>query len=290
MLHIFSQLNVARHTLCHPDMEVRRFALSELLTFSPLVQAFLATLLTWLVTALGAAPVLFARQRKPLLMDALLAFGAGVMLASVYFSLLAPGIGLSAELGQPAWLTAAAGFFSGGVLLLAADHVLSRRMPSFLVAADSRRRSILLISSITLHNIPEGLAIGVSFGALTTMPMPSALSAAWMLAIGIALQNFPEGAAVSLPLRREGMGRGRAFFFGQLSGAVEPLAAVLGCLLAVRVRMLLPFALTFAAGAMVFVVIAELVPESQRSHHPALMTLATMAGFTLMMILDVALG
>lgn len=207
MAHIFSQLSVPRHTLCHPDMEVRRFALSELLTFSPLMQAFLATVLTWLVTALGAALVLFARQRKPLLMDALLAFGAGVMLASAYFSLLAPGIGLASELGQPAWLTAAAGFFSGGVLLLAADHMLSRRMPPYLVAADSRRRSILLISSITLHNIPEGLAIGVSFGALTAMPTSSALTAAWMLAIGIALQNFPEGAAVSLPLRREGMGR-----------------------------------------------------------------------------------
>lgn len=289
MAHFFSQLPGIWHTLCHPDMEVRRFALSELLTFSPLAQALLATLLTWLVTALGAALVLFARQRKPLLMDALLAFGAGVMLASSYFSLLAPGIALAEALHQSVWLTAA-GFLSGGLLLLAADRMLSRRMPSFLVASDSRRRSILLITSITLHNIPEGLAIGVSFGALSAMPTASALTAAWMLAIGIAVQNFPEGAAVSLPLRREGMGRGRAFFFGQLSGAVEPLAAVLGCLLAVRVQAVLPFALAFAAGAMVLVVIAELVPESQRSRRPALMTLATMTGFTLMMLLDVALG
>lgn len=290
VLNIFSQLFAVWHTLCYPNMEVRRFALRELLTLSPLVQALLATLLTWLVTALGAALVLLTRKRRPLLMDALLAFGAGVMLASSYFSLLAPGIELAAELRQAPWLAAAAGFLCGGVLLLLANHILSQRMPSFLVAADSRRRSILLISSITLHNIPEGLAIGVSFGALSAMPTPSALTAAWMLAIGIALQNFPEGAAVSLPLRRDGMSRGLAFFFGQLSGAVEPLAAVLGCLLAVRVRTLLPFALTFAAGAMVLVVIAELVPESQRSRRPALMTLATMAGFTLMMILDVALG
>lgn len=271
-------------------MEVRRFALRELLTLSPLLQALLATLLTWLVTALGAGLVLFTRQRKPLLMDALLAFGAGVMLASSYFSLLAPGIELASELHQPSCLATSAGFLCGGVLLLGADHLLSRRMPSYLVAADSRRRSILLISSITLHNIPEGLAIGVSFGALSALPTPAALTAAWMLAIGIALQNLPEGAAVSLPLRREGMRRSRAFFFGQLSGAVEPLAAVLGCLLAVRVQAVLPFALTFAAGAMVFVVIAELVPESQRSRRPALMTLSTMVGFTLMMILDVALG
>lgn len=264
--------------------------MSKLLTLSPLLQALLATLLTWLVTALGAGLVLFTRKRRPLLMDALLSFGAGVMLASSFFSLLAPGIDLAAALHQPVWLASSVGFLGGGLLLLLADQLLSRRMPSFLAAADSRRRSTLLIASITLHNIPEGLAIGVSFGALSALPTQAALTAAWMLAIGIALQNFPEGAAVSLPLRREGMSRGRAFFFGQLSGAVEPLAAVLGCLLAVRVRTVLPFALAFAAGAMVLVVIAELVPESQRSRRPALMSLAAMAGFTLMMILDVALG
>ncbi len=276
-------------------MEVRRFALSELLTLSPLLQSLLATLLTWLVTALGAALVLFTRRTHPLLMDALLAFGAGVMLASSYFSLLAPGIELSLELGQLPWLVAAAGFLCGGLLLMLADHIMARHAPDFLVSAGSRRRSILLVSSITLHNIPEGLAIGVSFGALTALPTQSphsasVLAAAWMLAIGIALQNFPEGAAVSLPLRREGMSRGRAFFFGQLSGAVEPIAAVLGCLLAVYVQSLLPFALAFAAGAMVTVVIAELIPESQRSSRPVLMTAATMLGFALMMILDVALG
>lgn len=271
-------------------MEVRRFALSELLTLSPLLQALLATLLTWLVTALGAALVLFTKRTHPLLMDALLAFGAGVMLASSYFSLLAPAIELASGQGQLPWLVAAAGFLCGGLLLMLADHIMAKRTPDFLVSAGNRRRSILLVSSITLHNIPEGLAIGVSFGALSALPTQSALTAAWMLAIGIALQNFPEGAAVSLPLRREGVSRSRAFFFGQLSGAVEPIAAVLGCLLAVYVQSVLPFALAFAAGAMVVVVIAELVPESQRSLRPSLMTLATMAGFAVMMILDVALG
>jgi ZIP family zinc transporter len=258
--------------------------LSELFNISPLLQALLATLLTWGVTALGAALVLFARRTHPLLMDALLAFGAGVMLASSYFSLLAPAIDMAEGLNQRPWLVSAAGFLCGGLILLLADAFMGR------LPYAGRRRSILLVSSITLHNIPEGMAIGVSFGALAAGFTPAALTAAWMLAIGIALQNFPEGAAVSLPLRREGMSRGRAFFYGQLSGAVEPLAGVLGCLLAVQVQSLLPFLLAFAAGAMVVVVIAELVPENQRSLRPGLMSMATMAGFTVMMILDVALG
>ena len=269
-------------------MEARRFALSELFTLSPLLQALLATLLTWGVTALGAALVLFARRTHPSVMDALLAFGAGVMLASAYFSLLAPGFERSQALGQSPWLVAALGFLSGGLLLLLADCILARR--DDLALAGSHRRSALLVASITLHNVPEGLAIGVSFGALSANASPAALTAAWMLAVGIALQNFPEGAAVSLPLRREGMGRGKAFYYGQFSGAVEPLSAVLGCMLAVHVQALLPFALAFAAGAMVAVVIAELVPESQRSRHSAWMTLATMLGFALMMVLDVALS
>ncbi len=261
--------------------------MSELLTISPLWQSLLATLLTWGVTALGAALVLFARRTHPLVMDALLAFGAGVMLASSYFSLLAPAIDFAQAQGQLPWLVAAAGFLLGGIFLLGCDRLM-RFSPA--LPADRGRRSILLVSSITLHNLPEGMAIGVSFGALSAGFTPAALTAAWMLAIGIALQNFPEGAAVSLPLRREGMGRGRAFLWGQLSGAVEPVAAVLGCLLAVSMAALLPFLLAFAAGAMVVVVIGELVPESQRSLRPGLMSLATLAGFSVMMLLDVALG
>lgn len=264
--------------------------MSELFTLSPLTQALLSTLLTWGVTALGAALVLFSRRTHPLTLDALLAFGAGVMLASSYFSLLLPGIELAQTIGQLPWLVTALGFFSGGLFLLLADRILSRCMPDSLAVADHQRRSALLIASITLHNIPEGLAIGVAFGALALDAAPAAVTAAWMLAIGIALQNFPEGTAVSLPLRREGMSRRKAFFYGQLSGAVEPVSGVIGCLLAVHVQALLPFALAFAAGAMITVVIAELVPESQRSHRPGLMTLSTLLGFTVMMILDVALG
>lgn len=264
--------------------------MGEPLTFSPLLQSLLASLMTWGLTALGAALVIFTRRTHPIAMDGMLAFGAGVMLASAFWSLLSPAIELAGELGQSPVLTAAAGFLCGGLLLMVSDLLLARLLPNRLVMTDSRRRSALLISSITLHNIPEGLAVGVSFGALSALPTPAALTAAWMLAVGVGLQNFPEGAAVSLPLRREGLSRGRAFFWGQASALVEPVSAVLGCLLAVRVRSILPFALSFAAGAMVVVVIAELVPESRRSARPALMTLATMLGFTVMMILDVALG
>lgn len=264
--------------------------MGELLTISPMWQALLATIMTWLLTAAGAALVLLTKRATPLMMDAMLAFGAGVMLASSYWSLLSPAVELALTLGQSPFIMAATGFLCGGLLLLVCDRLLSRWLPHHLAVSDSHRRSILLTSSITLHNIPEGLAVGVTFGALAAMPTSAALTGAWMLALGIGLQNFPEGAAVSLPLRREGMNRSRAFFYGQLSAVVEPVAGVLGALLAVHVQEILPFALSFAAGAMVVVVIAELVPESQRSRRPALMTIATLTGFTLMMILDVALG
>lgn len=264
--------------------------MSELLTISPLLQAFLASLMTWGLTAAGAALVLFTRKTHPLAMDGMLAFGAGVMLASSYWSLLNPAVSLAGTLGQPAFLVAAAGFLCGGLLMMLSDALLNRCLPQSIPLNGSRRRSLLLIASITLHNIPEGLAVGVSFGLLASQPSAAALTAAWALALGIGLQNLPEGAAVSLPLRREGMRPGRAFFWGQLSAIPEPVAAVLGALLAVHVQAILPFALAFAAGAMVAVVIAELVPESQRSPHPSLMTFATLAGFIIMMALDVALG
>lgn len=263
--------------------------MGELITISPLLQALLASLMTWALTALGAALVLMLRRPHPTTLDAMLAFGAGVMLSASCWSLLAPAIELSEILGQSPFLMTAAGFLCGGMLLMAADAWLSRKLPR-IAPTDSRRRTALLISSITLHNIPEGLAVGVSFGMLAARPSSAALTAAWMLAVGVALQNFPEGAAVSLPLRREGMSRPAAFFWGQASALVEPISAVIGALLAVYVQPLLPFALSFAAGAMVCVVIGELVPESQRSHCPRLMTLFAMLGFAIMMILDVALG
>lgn len=252
------------------------------------LQALLATLLTWLMTALGAAVVIFTQRVRRTFLDAMLGFGAGVMLASSFWSLLEPGIALADTLRQPGFLAAGLGFLCGGGIMLLGDALMSRLNLTSLT--ESRRRAGLLIASITLHNIPEGLAVGVAFGALSMRLTDAALTGAWMLAIGIALQNFPEGAAVSLPLRREGMSRGRAFFYGQLSGVVEPMAAVVGTLLALAIRTILPFLLSLAAGAMIAVVVSELIPESQRSSRRNIMTLATLLGFTVMMVLDVALS
>lgn len=248
------------------------------------LQALLAGLFTWSVTALGAAVVLFFAGAARRVMDAMLGFGAGVMLASAFFSLLSPGVELAEKLRQSAWLTAAAGFLTGGLMPDVGERLLRCRMRH---TSDDARRRRMLISAITLHNVPEGLAVGVAFGALAAGE-PS--TGAWMLALGIGLQNFPEGAAVSLPLRRDGASRGRAFFLGQLSGAVEPVSALLGALVAARVQAILPFMLCFAAGAMVAVAVAELIPESQRSSHPGVITLCTLLGFAVMMALDVGLG
>lgn len=264
-------------------MERKAFALAQLFSLQPLSQALFATLLTYLLTALGASLVLLTRRAHPAQLDLMMSLGAGVMLASSYFSLLAPCVERAEELGQPGYAVACAGFLLGGGLLLVSDHFLPLREPD-------ARRSLLLFSSITLHNIPEGLAVGVTFGALSGKVTPEGLAAAWMLAIGIAIQNFPEGAAVSLPLRREGMSRGRAFWWGQLSGLVEPIAGILGAAVAVFAADILPFLLAFAAGAMVTVVVSELVPEGQKSPHPRLMTLFLLLGFAVMMGLDVALG
>ncbi|MGN0747274.1 MAG: ZIP family metal transporter [Aristaeellaceae bacterium] len=259
-----------------------------ILTLPYPLQALLATLLTWLMTALGAAVVVFTHRVRRTFLDAMLGFGAGVMLASSFWSLLEPGIALAETLRQPGFLAAGLGFLCGGGMMLLGDALMSRLNLARLT--ESRRRAGLLIASITLHNIPEGLAVGVAFGALSMRMTDAALTGAWMLAIGIALQNFPEGAAVSLPLRREGMCRGRAFYYGQLSGVVEPVAAVIGALLAVAIRTILPFLLSLAAGAMIAVVVSELIPESQRSSRRSAMTLATLLGFTVMMVLDVALS
>lgn len=263
--------------------------MNGLFSLSLPVQALLATLFTWAITTLGAALVIFTRRVRPTLMDAMLGFGAGVMLASSFWSLLAPSISMAEELNQLPWLVACGGFLCGGCLLMVGDTLLTRLLPKE-STTDSHRRCLMLVTSITLHNIPEGLAIGVAFGALTFGITEVGLMGAWMLAVGIGLQNFPEGAAVSLPLRREGASRGKAFFFGQLSALVEPIAGVLGAVLAMTVRQVLPFMLSFAAGAMISVVVAELVPESQRNARKNLMTFATLAGFAVMMVLDVALG
>jgi len=262
----------------------------------PAMQALIATLFTWGVTALGAAIVFFFKKFNQKVLDAMMGFAAGVMIAASFWSLLAPAIQMSEELDiAPNWMPAAVGFLSGGIFLAIMDKILPHLHPSLALneaegIKTNWRRSILLVLAITLHNIPEGLAIGVAFGA-AGLDLPAAsFGAAVALAIGIGLQNFPEGTAVSVPLRREGMSRRNSFFYGQLSGVVEPIAGVLGALLVLQIQAILPYALSFAAGAMLFVVVEELIPESQKSGNTDLATVATLLGFTIMMILDVALG
>jgi len=270
--------------------------LFELLeNLGPVSQALLATCFTWFLTALGAALVFLTRSINQRLFDSMLGFAGGVMIAASYWSLLAPAIEMAEEMGQPGWLPAAAGFLAGGLFLRLVDSLLPHLHPGLKLdqkegIKTSWQRSTLLVLAITLHNIPEGLAVGVAFGAVAYGLPSASLGGAVALAVGIGIQNMPEGTAVSMPLRREGMGRLRAFWYGQLSGVVEPLAGVLGAWLVVLFRPILPYALAFAAGAMIFVVVEELVPESQQSGHPDLATVGLLAGFTVMMILDVALG
>jgi len=264
--------------------------------FSPVMQALIATLFTWGVTAAGASIVMFTKTIHAGVMDAMLGFAAGVMIAASFWSLLAPGIEMAQQMGHTPWLTAATGFLAGGLFMRLTDYFLPHLHPGLAIdrregVKTSWQRSTLLVLAITLHNIPEGLAVGVAFGAVAAGLPSATMGGAIALALGIGLQNFPEGAAVSLPLRREGMGRAKSFLMGQASGIVEPVAGVTGAGFVIYMQGILPYALCFAAGAMIFVVVEELIPESQRN--PAgidAVTLATMVGFALMMVLDVALG
>ncbi len=262
---------------------------------NPILQTFLATLFTWGVTALGAAMVFFFKEINKKILDAMLGFAAGVMIAASFWSLLSPAIELSEAMGLIPWLPAVIGFLLGGVFLSGVDHLLPHlHLGANMSEAEgihtTWKRSVLLVLAITLHNIPEGLAVGVGFGAVAA-GIPSAnLSGAIALAIGIGLQNFPEGAAVSIPLRREGLSRWKSFVYGQASGLVEPIAGLLGAALVLAMRPILPYALAFAAGAMIYVVAEEVLPEASRGSNGHLATMGTMVGFALMMLLDVALG
>lgn len=262
----------------------------------PVFQALLATGFTWGVTALGAASVFFVRTVKRRLLDIMLGFAAGVMIAASFWSLLAPAIDMAEESsGLPAWVPATVGFLLGGVFLRSIDLVLPHlhlNMPMEQAEGlhTTWQRSILLVLAITLHNIPEGLAIGVAFGAAAADLPAASVASAVALALGVGLQNFPEGIAVAMPLRGEGLTRMRSFWFGQFSGLVEPVAGVIGAAAVLIMRPLLPYALAFAAGAMIFVVVEEVVPESQCNGNADLATLGAMVGFAVMMTLDVALG
>ena len=262
---------------------------------NPIIQALLATLFTWGLTALGASLVFFFKTINRKVLDAMLGFAAGVMIAASFWSLLAPSIEMSETMGLIPWMPAVVGFLLGGVFLRGIDMVLPHlHLGEPIENAEgihtSWRRSVLLVLAITLHNIPEGLAVGVAFGAVAYNLSSATLAGAIALAIGIGIQNFPEGAAVSVPLRREGMSRRKCFWYGQLSGAVEPIAGVIGAAAVLLMRPALPYALAFAAGAMIFVVIEELIPESQAEKNTDISTMGAMLGFAVMMTLDVALG
>ena len=251
-------------------------------------QALLATFFTFLLTALGASLVFFFKKINKTVMDCMLGFSAGLMLAASFFSLIMPAINMSDNLKLTTWLVLTIGFLGGCLLLLLGDKLFDKLSKS--KEKNKFKRSLMLVLSITLHNFPEGLAVGVAFGSLAYGLDGATLASACMLALGIGIQNFPEGTAISVPLRREGFSRKKAFFFGQLSGWVEPVAGILVALLVLKVRFLLPYTLAFAAGAMIYVVIKELIPESQATEKKDLITIFTILGFTLMMILDIALG
>ncbi len=309
------------------------------------IQALLAGIFTWSITAAGAGFVFFFRQTNKNAMDAMLGFSAGVMIAASFWSLLSPSIEMAENLHMTPWITAFLGFFCGGLLLFFGDQIFQNRLhllfkktplhvfhlkaasitntdsvlvpckrqfPAFLkhffklkrwfcpfsecFCMLKRRfppfpkRSFMLMTSITLHNIPEGLAVGVAFGSISYQLEGATLASACLLALGIGLQNFPEGTAVSVPLCREGFSKKQAFFYGQLSALVEPVSALLGAILVLKVRHILPFILAFAAGAMIYVVVEELIPESQTNERKDFMALFTLIGFSLMMILDIAFG
>jgi ZIP family zinc transporter len=269
--------------------------MSTFSTLNPIIQALLATIFTWGMTAAGAATVFLAKNVSRSLLNAMLGFAAGVMIAASFWSLLAPAIAMSEGSGVPGWIPATVGFLLGGAFLWGVDRILPHLHLGLEIEQaegikTTWQRSVLLVTAITLHNFPEGLAVGVAFGAVAAGLPAATLAGAIALTVGIGIQNFPEGLAVSMPLRREGFSRGKSFLYGQASGLVEPIAGVLGAAAVLLMQPILPYALSFAAGAMIYVVVEELIPESQQGQETHMSTIGAMVGFAVMMILDVALG
>jgi ZIP family zinc transporter len=263
--------------------------------FSPVVQALFGTFFTWGLTSLGAAGVFLSKDIDRKVLDGMLGFAAGVMIAASYWSLLAPAIEISESLGVPSFLPPAIGFLMGGIVLWLIDRLIPHLHMYLPVSKaegpkTSWQRSILLVLAITIHNIPEGMAVGVAFGAAAAGIPGADIASAVALAIGIGIQNFPEGLAISAPLKREGLSSAKSWWFGQLSAVVEPIGAVIGAAAVLVMRQVLPYALAFAAGAMIYVVIEELIPEAEAGSNTDIATGGAMLGFTVMMILDVALG
>jgi zinc transporter, ZIP family len=264
-------------------------------TLDPVLAAFLATTFTWLMTAAGAALVFLFKTVRRSVFDGLLGFTGGVMIAASYWSLLAPAISMAENQGIPGWLPAAVGFAMGALFMFSLDKILPHLHINF-PRSDAEglntnwHRTTLLVLAITMHNIPEGLAIGVLFGGAALGAPDASIGAALALAFGIGMQNFPEGIAVAMPLRRQGISRWKSFWYGQLSAIVEPIAGVLGAVAVLFFQPILPYALAFSAGAMIYVVVEEVIPETQRDRYTDVATLGFMGGFIVMMCLDVALG
>ncbi len=272
-------------------------SVDKILTFfesvNPIMAAFIATLFTWGLTALGASLVFFVKTMNRTLLDGMLGFTGGVMVAASFWSLLAPGIEMSEGEGFVKVIPAAVGFALGAIFIFALDKVLPHLHINFKESEGIKtpwHRTTLLVLAITLHNIPEGLAVGVLFGGVAAGIPEASLSGAVALALGIGIQNFPEGIAVSMPMRRQGASRFKSFWYGQLSAIVEPVAAVLGAVAVTFFTPILPYALAFAAGAMIFVVVEEVIPETQLENNTDIATLGFIFGFIVMMTLDVALG
>lgn len=269
--------------------------INKFTSLNPITQALIATGFTWFMTAAGSSVVFFFKTINRKLLDGMLGFAAGVMIAASYWSLLEPAIEMADASSLPSWIPATGGFLLGGAFLWIVDRLLPHLHAGFNTErsegiSTTWKRSVLLILAITLHNFPEGLAVGVAFGAISANLPAASLAGAIALAIGIGIQNFPEGAAVSVPLRREGFSRLRCFWYGQLSGVVEPIAGVIGAVSVIHMRPILPYALAFAAGAMIYVVVEELIPESQFEKNTDYATVGAMLGFAVMMTLDVALA
>lgn len=253
---------------------------------NPIVQALLASLVTWLITSIGSAIVFCFKKIHKNILDAMLGASAGIMIAASFWSLLNPAIESLKSMNKNILLPVAGGILLGGLLLFVGDKIMNKVIDG----KKGFKRTLMLIISITLHNIPEGLAIGTSFGS-TLYGLPGAtIISAWSLAMGIGIQNLPEGMSISVPLRREGYSRGKSFVYGMLSGIVEPISAIIGAILVLKIRTILPFLLSFAAGAMIYVVIQELIPESQTNENKEMTTMFTILGFIIMMLLDVLLG
>ena len=262
-------------------------------SIDPVLAALYATLFTWFLTALGASFVFFFKNMNRVVLDGMLGFTGGVMVAASFWSLLAPAIEMTAGEGFIKVIPASVGFFLGAIFIFGLDKVLPHLHINFQETEGVKspwQRTTLLVLAITLHNIPEGLAVGVLFGGVAAGIPEASIAGALTLAIGIGIQNFPEGIAVSMPLRRMGMSRRKSFMYGQASALVEPVAGVLGAVAVTFFTPLLPYALAFAAGAMIFVVVEEVIPETQQDNNTDIATLGFIGGFIVMMMLDVALG